>query len=161
MSVKHLSVWSQEFDSLPTHKFMTWNYRIMKHTTTVGSKGEFESFGIHEVYYDEDGKIMNWTEQAIVTGDSVEELLSVLKTIRKDVVRSKDAILDYSMKPESDALDVIVETDENGHDFQCNYDINGKCDCFKNPEVAKQGKDWVEDVKKSFNDNIGKEIKVE
>lgn len=41
---------------------MTWNYRVMKR---VLSNGEVE-FGIHEVYYDDDGKACSWTDKSLV-----------------------------------------------------------------------------------------------
>ena len=65
---------------------MTWNYRIMRY-----SSGEL---GIHEVYY-EQGKIDGWTKEPIIVGDNVEELYSILETIRTDIEKSKNDILEY------------------------------------------------------------------
>lgn len=51
---------------------MSWNYRVI-----VGADGQY---GIHEVYYAEDGKtISSWTESPIAPGgESVKELRSDL-----------------------------------------------------------------------------------
>lgn len=43
---------------------MTWNYRVMRHVFDVPD-GETETqYAIHEVYYDESGKVTNWTKDA-------------------------------------------------------------------------------------------------
>lgn len=55
-----------------------WNYRIFKYDT-----GEV---GIHEAYY-RNGKLEAWTREAMIVGDSVEELLDVLEMIKKDIER--------------------------------------------------------------------------
>ena len=36
---------------------MTWSYRIMKHSDGW--------LGLHEVFYDDDGKVNGWTEEAV------------------------------------------------------------------------------------------------
>lgn len=59
-------------------------------------------YGVHEVYYDDDGKIFAWTlEPGYGLYQDVEDLLSALKTMLKDCRKSKDEILDYDMKPET------------------------------------------------------------
>ena len=48
---------------------MSWNYRIMKY--------EDGSLGIHEVFYDEEGDVQGWTENAVsVYGEDIHELES-------------------------------------------------------------------------------------
>jgi hypothetical protein len=56
---------------------MSWNYRVMKDTY------EGETFyEIHEVYYEGDGKVRNWTAEPVFPcGISVEELKEILKTM--------------------------------------------------------------------------------
>ena len=66
---------------------MSWNNRVMRYST-----GEV---GVHEVYYDKRGKVDVWTKDAIIVGDTVEELLEILEIIRGDIIRYKDDILDY------------------------------------------------------------------
>lgn len=49
---------------------MSWNYRVMRREFA----GEV-SFGIHEVYYNEDGSIRNWTTDPVSCGgETIEEL---------------------------------------------------------------------------------------
>lgn len=50
---------------------MTWNYRVVRHTMDDGVK----YYQIHEVYYDEDGKVIGMTEKGIAPfGDTTTEL---------------------------------------------------------------------------------------
>jgi hypothetical protein len=61
-------------------KIMTWNYRIIKHDT-----GNISHYAIHEVFYDDDGKIMAWTEDAIeVSGESERDISHILRLMLKD-----------------------------------------------------------------------------
>ena len=49
---------------------MTWNYRVIKRV--IGGE---DSYGIHEVYYNDDGTIRAWSENPIIpTGETPEEL---------------------------------------------------------------------------------------
>jgi hypothetical protein len=60
---------------------MSWNYRVIRRSeiyyddlTRSGSYKCYEVF-IHEVYYDESGNIIGWSENAAtITGHSKEEL---------------------------------------------------------------------------------------
>jgi hypothetical protein len=52
---------------------MTWNYRIMRYRDEHPEFGH--SFGIHEVYYGDDGSVENWTEDAItLVGPDLDDL---------------------------------------------------------------------------------------
>jgi len=55
-----------------------WNNRIVKQTTTYTVNGEKiteDSYGIHEVFYNRKGEIINRTDRAIdVVGDTMKEL---------------------------------------------------------------------------------------
>ena len=77
---------------------MTWNYRVVRHV--VASLGE-TYYQIHEVYYNEDGKIMSMTEKGIAPlGETTTELQLEL-TRMLDAL--KKPVLDYGVtdgKPE-------------------------------------------------------------
>ena len=40
-----------------------------------------------------------------------------------------------------------METDEEGHDMQCSREVTGKCDCWKNPEIAKASSEAIAKMK--------------
>lgn len=53
---------------------MTWNYRVVKKSNT-GYDNLDEYYGIHEVYYDDDGKPEMVTVDPVgAAGDTLEEL---------------------------------------------------------------------------------------
>ncbi len=57
---------------------MNWNYRLMRYDTGA--------LGIHEVYYDDDGDIISFTEEAVgVTGENTEEIGATLRQMAKDI----------------------------------------------------------------------------
>jgi hypothetical protein len=45
-----------------------WNYRLCKQTTKTSNTGVIVSYGIHEVYYNEDGTIWGVTENPTTIG---------------------------------------------------------------------------------------------
>ena len=56
---------------------MSWDYRVMRHIENITDfcpEGVTTWYGVHEVYYDEEGNIDGWTKDAIVTGDNLEDL---------------------------------------------------------------------------------------
>lgn len=60
---------------------MTWNHRLIKHNL---KKPAF--LAVHEVYYDDAGKITSWTMDPIdLTGDNKSEIISLLKQITVDI----------------------------------------------------------------------------
>lgn len=63
---------------------MSWNYRIMMH-----KKADKDYFGLHEVYYDENGNVMGWAENP-ETGlwDTPEELTSAHDLMLKDCLKN-------------------------------------------------------------------------
>lgn len=72
---------------------MHWNHRIVrrKHTYVDGST-EY-TYGIHEVYYDEDGNVETWTvEPTYPHGDSIEDIKWSLKHMAKCL---EHPVLDY------------------------------------------------------------------
>lgn len=61
-------------------KNMTWNYRIIKYDTNKNIV-----YRIHEVFYDEKGKIEGFTEDAVFAqGETVDELISDLQMMIND-----------------------------------------------------------------------------
>jgi hypothetical protein len=59
---------------------MTWNYRI----TRQRAGAEFE-FTIREVYYDETGTVVTWTQDAVAAhGDTREECVAALARMMDD-----------------------------------------------------------------------------
>lgn len=60
----------------------TWNHRVIWHKPVgrLAKLGLREPWlGIHEVYYDEKGKVRGWTAEATsVTGESTNELIETL-----------------------------------------------------------------------------------
>lgn len=60
---------------------MTWNYLITKHDTA-----KTIYFAIHEVFYDENGKITNWTEEPIqIIGDGEIDIANILQQMILDI----------------------------------------------------------------------------
>ena len=60
---------------------MTWNYRIIKHNTSKQNH-----FALHEVFYDDKGKITSWTEQPIdIVGESKADIERALKQMLLDI----------------------------------------------------------------------------
>ena len=61
---------------------MTWNYRIIEHDTEKRSY-----FAIHEVFYNNKGKITSFTENPIdIVGESEVDIKSILKQMNFDTV---------------------------------------------------------------------------
>ena len=58
---------------------MTWHYQILKYKDG--------SFGLHEIYYDDDDKLIGHTEKPVSVGDTVEEILEDLEMMVVDIER--------------------------------------------------------------------------
>ncbi len=67
-------------------KLEYWNYRIFRYKNG--------GLGVHETWYDKTNKPMTWTQEPIIVGDSVKELLHVLTMMRKDI-KLHPEILEY------------------------------------------------------------------
>ena len=77
---------------------MSWNIRVMKHNDTPAW------YALHEVYYNDDGKIMFWDVDPVeMKGDTRHELFSYLIMCLKDMWRCRHDVLDYEMEPEARA----------------------------------------------------------
>lgn len=71
-----------------------WNMRIMKY--------EDDSYGLHEVHYTNDGRIIAWTQEPVkVVGTDKEDLLRYMELVKEDIERFKNKVLDYNMEPEA------------------------------------------------------------
>jgi len=56
-----------------------WNYRIIK---------DGETYGLHEVFYNDDGEIAAHSENPEVVGESVEDIKGSLELMLKDVKKN-------------------------------------------------------------------------
>lgn len=70
---------------------MTWNYRVCKKKSNLPNGEIVYSYTIHEVYYDNDGKITSVTKDPIYpVGESVNELymdcLHMMEAFKSPVV---------------------------------------------------------------------------
>lgn len=64
---------------------MTWNYRIFRHEHKLKSIGwNSEWFGLHEVYYNEDGLPETYAIEPEVIGDNIEDLIASISLMLKD-----------------------------------------------------------------------------
>ena len=64
---------------------MTWNYRLVKH---VDSRTKSVWYGIHEVFYNSEGKPCGMTENPVdIIGESVQEVQNSIKLIQRDASR--------------------------------------------------------------------------
>jgi hypothetical protein len=63
-----------------------WNWRIFHYKSG--------KYGIHEAYYDKNGKVNGYTQDALIVGDSVKELFDVLNMIKRDMKQLPE-VLDY------------------------------------------------------------------
>jgi hypothetical protein len=73
---------------------MTWNYRVIEHDTPEPADG---TFGIHEVYYDDQGRVKAWTEKAVgVAAETVvalgEELEIMAEALKKPVLKESELL---------------------------------------------------------------------
>ncbi len=67
-----------------------WNYRVIKH----------ESFyGLHEVFYNDDGSIFTWTVEPTLVGDSINEIIEDIKQIMDDLKRFPEPLIKSELKP--------------------------------------------------------------
>ncbi len=88
---------------------MTWNHRVVQTTHKFGDE-TFHTFGIHECYYDENGKI--WAasmEPEALTADDVEGLKWSLDKIRKAF---ESPVLNLEDIPEEGAVSPASEIPE-------------------------------------------------
>ena len=77
---------------------MTWNYRLIHHDIATP---QYQWIGLHEVYYDHDGKPKSWTEKAITFVCDAEEgsagLVRSLEMALKDA-RDRPMLLESELE---------------------------------------------------------------
>jgi hypothetical protein len=83
---------------------MSWNYRVVEHDQPGSTD---KSFGIHEVYYDDMGRVEAWTERAVgVTAYSVEGLAEEMEIMRealgKPVLIEKELLREIAERKSTD-----------------------------------------------------------
>ena len=72
---------------------MSWNYRVVKTVTKIPLGDMDISYGIHEVYYDSNGTIINISEIAYPISDDLEGL----KWNLKEMMEAFDKpVIDYN-----------------------------------------------------------------
>lgn len=72
---------------------MSWNYRVVKTITKIPLGDTDISYGIHEVYYDSNGTIINISEIAYPISDDLEGL----KWNLKEMMEAFDKpVIDYN-----------------------------------------------------------------
>lgn len=83
-----------------------WNYRLMQKIDGAGTSFEETVLYVVEVYYDENNKIIGWTDEKTVYGDNVEEVRQTLEWMILS--------LDKPILIESDLLAEAERARENG-----------------------------------------------
>lgn len=59
-----------------------WNHRIIRHVESRTHMDDSIYYAIHEVYYDENGKVNGWTEEPIrIMEESLEDLKVTLQRL--------------------------------------------------------------------------------
>lgn len=72
---------------------VTWNYRVLRRRTKDIFGREVESYGVHEVYYDDDGEPSSCTMNSVgPSGDTFEDLAADLRLL---VAALNKPILEY------------------------------------------------------------------
>ena len=76
---------------------MTWNYRVLKTSTTRNFENKltkWDTYEFHEAYYDDNGKIVSITKNPIPpSGETLEELSSTLEKYKEAL--SKPVIVEF------------------------------------------------------------------
>ena len=79
---------------------MSWSYRVVKQVTKIPLGDIDISYGIHEVYYDENGDIVNISENpSYVISDDVNGLERNLQNMLE---ACKKPVIDYNTGEEQD-----------------------------------------------------------
>jgi hypothetical protein len=74
---------------------MTWNYRIIKRKCP--ETGEVY-YGLNEVFYTEQGKLMAYSERDDIVGGSPEEIIQVLEMMLKDARKEQPILTEEDFK---------------------------------------------------------------
>jgi hypothetical protein len=70
---------------------MSWNYRVMKRKN---ESGEYD-YGIHEVYYNEEGEVISWTRESLTPvcpseEDLMYEMNLMLEAFKEETISYKE-----------------------------------------------------------------------
>ena len=76
---------------------MSWNYRVME----LDDIDEGKYYEIKEVYYNRDGSPMGYCD-AVVSGESIGELIKVLDMMKTDVHKQVMKISDFENNTTTD-----------------------------------------------------------
>jgi hypothetical protein len=74
---------------------MTWNYRIIKRKCL--ETGEVY-YGLNEVFYTEKGKLMAYSENDEVIGDTPKEIIDILEMMLKDAKKDVPVLTEKDFK---------------------------------------------------------------
>ena len=75
-----------------------WNYRIIKDKKT---------YGLHEVFYNDDGEIFAHAEKAEIIGDDPKEILESITLMYKDVKKH----FSYFYPPEVNEEKILIKSE--------------------------------------------------
>lgn len=81
-----------------------WNHRIVKQMVELGPE-KFPTYGLHEVFYDDDGKPGSWTKEPVaIVGDDYKETADVYMAMSRAFFKPVLVVVDGK----------LVESDEKG-----------------------------------------------
>ena len=78
---------------------------------------------------------------------AIEKLNEIIATVNGLTQIVSDLIKEHGSKKYTVDDVFEMETDAEGHDLQCSHEITGKCDCWKDPEIAKASSESVAKMK--------------
>jgi len=85
---------------------MAWNYRIMRHNAGSAANDEAHYF-VHEVYYQDDGSVLRWTEDGVgCSGETVAELSKDIAWYLTALVKP---VLDYATGEEVEPAQLLED----------------------------------------------------
>lgn len=76
---------------------MTWNYRIMERKCPETDE---IYYALNEVYYNDDGSIMAYSERDDIVGGSPEEVIEVLEMMLSDAKKDAPILTEKDFKNE-------------------------------------------------------------
>ena len=93
----------------------TWNLRIIHY-----DKREPSGYGVHEVFYNEDGTVFDYTENPIdITGETIEDVKKYAQMIVDDINKSpvlvqSEIVIIHDFDPSEDciSLEELLELEE-------------------------------------------------
>jgi len=77
---------------------MTWNYRIMKRKCPETVE---IYYALNEVYYNDDGSLMAYSERDDIVGGSPEEIVEVLEMMLTDAKKDAPILTEEDFKNDS------------------------------------------------------------